>query len=162
MTPLKQQISLIPFSIELWYSPYKRRRFKNRSRGGWLLLVIWICAWIPVFFNFLPHWAIGDFPTFVSISRFSQFSYNQQPMSTKLGEMNDAEECIHNFGTDPQFWNGYLTDIQIQINPNSNPDHFCFKFWHRQRFALSITDRTFLISKIQNVWSDRFSKCRPL
>jgi len=26
MTPLKQQISLIPFSIEHWYSPYKRRR----------------------------------------------------------------------------------------------------------------------------------------
>ena len=30
MTPLKQQISLIPFSIEHWYSPYKRRRFENR------------------------------------------------------------------------------------------------------------------------------------
>jgi len=38
MTPLKHQISLIPFSIEHWYSPYKRRRFDknlviaNRSR----------------------------------------------------------------------------------------------------------------------------------
>jgi len=30
MTPLKQQISLILFSIEHWYSPYKRRRFENR------------------------------------------------------------------------------------------------------------------------------------
>ena len=27
MTPLKQQISLIPFSIEHWYSPYKQQRF---------------------------------------------------------------------------------------------------------------------------------------
>jgi len=69
------------------------------SRSGWLLVVIWICAWIPVF-HFLRHWGIGDFPTFVSISLFSQFSYNQQPISTKLGEMNDADECIHNFGTD--------------------------------------------------------------
>ena len=33
MTPLKQQISLIPFSIEHWYSPYKRWRFENRSFG---------------------------------------------------------------------------------------------------------------------------------
>ena len=31
MTPLKQQISLIPFSIEHWYSPYKRRRFANNK-----------------------------------------------------------------------------------------------------------------------------------
>jgi len=31
MSPLKQQISLIPFSIEHWYSPYKRRRFENWS-----------------------------------------------------------------------------------------------------------------------------------
>jgi len=69
------------------------------SRSGWLLVVIWICAWIPVF-HFLCHWGISDFPTFVSIYLFSQFSYNQQPISTKLGEMNDADECIHNFGTD--------------------------------------------------------------
>ena len=66
------------------------------SRIGWLLVVIRICAWIPVF-HFLRHWGIGDFPTFVSISLFSQFSYNQLPISTKLGEMNDADECIHNF-----------------------------------------------------------------
>jgi len=31
---------------------------------------------------------LGHFPTFVSISLFSQFSYNQQPIWTKLGEMN--------------------------------------------------------------------------
>jgi len=40
MTPLKQQISLIPFSIEHWYSPYKRRRFVdletvNENRLDW-------------------------------------------------------------------------------------------------------------------------------
>jgi len=69
------------------------------SRSGWLLVVIRICAWIPVF-RFLRHWGIGDFLTFVSTSLFSQFSCNQQPIWTKLGEMNDADECIHNFGTD--------------------------------------------------------------
>jgi len=31
MTPLKQQISLVPFAIEHWYSHYQRRRFENRS-----------------------------------------------------------------------------------------------------------------------------------
>jgi len=80
------------------------------SRSGWLLVVIRICAWIPVF-HFLRHWGIGDFPTFVSISLFSQFSCNQQPIWTKLGEMNDADKCIHNN------WNGYSTAIRIQINP---------------------------------------------
>ena len=69
------------------------------SRNGWLLVVIRICAWIPVF-HFLRHWGIGDFSTFVSIYLFSQFSYNEQPISTKLGKMNDADECIHDFGTD--------------------------------------------------------------
>ena len=69
------------------------------SRSGWLLVVIRICSWIPVF-HFLRHWGLGDFPTFFSIYLFSQFSYNQQPIWTKLGEMNDADECIHDFGTD--------------------------------------------------------------
>jgi len=155
MAPLKQQISLIPFSIEHWYSPYKRQRFENRSRSGRLLVVIRICAWIPVF-HF--YWGIGDFPTFVSISRFSQFSYNQQPISTKFGEMNDADECIHNFGTDIRRTSG----SRLIRKSEFDPDHFCFKFWRRRRFALSITDRTSLISKIQNVWSDRFSKRRRL
>ena len=69
------------------------------SRSGWLFVVIRICALIPVF-HFLRHWGIGHFPTFVSTSLFSQFSCNQQPIWSKLGEMNDADECIHNFGTD--------------------------------------------------------------
>jgi len=68
-------------------------------RSGWVLVMIQICTCIPVF-HFLHHWGIGDFPTFVSISLFSQFSCNQQPIWTKLGKMNDADECIHNFGTD--------------------------------------------------------------
>ena len=68
------------------------------SRSSWLLVVIRIFAWIPVF-HFLYHRGIGDFPTFVSISLFSQFSYNQQPIWTKLGEMNDADELVY-----PQFW----------------------------------------------------------
>ena len=69
------------------------------SRSSWLLVVIRICSWIRVF-HFLRHWGLDDFPTFFSISLFSQFSYNQQPIWTKLGEMNDADECIHDFGTD--------------------------------------------------------------
>ena len=40
MTPLKQQKSLIPFSIEHWYSPYKRRRFENRSDQTFCILLI--------------------------------------------------------------------------------------------------------------------------
>jgi len=40
MTPLKQEISLIPFSIEHWYSPYKRRRFENRSDQTFCILLI--------------------------------------------------------------------------------------------------------------------------
>jgi len=40
MTPLKQQISLIPFSIEYWYSPYKRRRFENRWDQTFCILLI--------------------------------------------------------------------------------------------------------------------------
>jgi len=77
------------------------------SRSGWLLVVIRAFAWIPVF-HFLHHVGIGDFPTFVNISLFSQFSYNQQPIWTKLGEMNDADECR---------LSTILTDIRIQINP---------------------------------------------
>jgi len=59
------------------------------SRSGWLLVVIRICSWIPVFY-FLRHWGLGDFPTFFSIYLFSQFSYNQQRIWTKLGEMNNT------------------------------------------------------------------------
>ena len=40
MTPLKQQISLIPFSIEHWCSPYKRRRFENQSDQTFYILLI--------------------------------------------------------------------------------------------------------------------------
>ena len=40
MTPLKQQISLIQFSIEHWYSPYKRRRFENRWDQTFCILLI--------------------------------------------------------------------------------------------------------------------------
>jgi len=49
--------------------------------------------------------------------------------------MTDADKIMHpqHFGTDPM-------DIQIRINPKIRiwiPDHFCFKFWCRRRFALS-------------------------
>jgi len=37
------------------------------SRSGWLLVMIRICAWIPVF-HFLRHWGIGHFPTFVNLA----------------------------------------------------------------------------------------------
>jgi len=73
------------------------------SRSDWLFVMIPICAWIPDhFFRFLQHQGIGDFRTFVSISLFSEFSYNQQPICTTLGEMTDVDEIMH-----PQFWDGY-------------------------------------------------------
>ena len=109
-------------------------------------------------FHFLHHWGIGDFRTSVIIYLFSQFSYNQQPICTILGEMTDANEIIHpQFGTD-------TTDIRIQINLNSNPWSILFQIWCCvwRRFALSITNRTSLINKTQNVWSYRFSKRRRL
>ena len=40
MTLLKQQISLIPFSIEHWYSPYKRRHFENWWDQTFCILLI--------------------------------------------------------------------------------------------------------------------------
>ena len=41
MTPLKQQISLIPFStVHTGYSPYKRRRFENWSDQTFCILLI--------------------------------------------------------------------------------------------------------------------------
>ena len=63
MTPLKQQISLIPFSIE-----HIALTSDGVLKIG-LEVVDQICAWIPVF-HFLRHGGIGDFPAFVSISRF--------------------------------------------------------------------------------------------
>ena len=36
----KTAISPIPFSIEHWYSPYKRRRFENRSDHTFCILLI--------------------------------------------------------------------------------------------------------------------------
>ena len=90
---------------------------------------------------------MGDFRTFFSTSLFSQFSYNQQPICTILGEMTDADEIMH-----PQYFWTDTTDIRIQIDQKIRsriPDHFCFKFLRWRRFA--ITDRTSLISKIQNV-----------
>ena len=125
------------------------------SRSGWLLVVIQICAWIPVFY-FLRHWGIGDFPTFVSISLFSQFSYNQQPISTKLGEMNDADECIHNFVTDIRRTSG------SRLIRKSESGSLLFQILASAEVCTLYTDRTSLISKIQNVWSDRFSKSRRL
>jgi len=40
MTPLKRQISLMPFSIEHWYSPYERRRFENQWDQTFCILLI--------------------------------------------------------------------------------------------------------------------------
>ena len=36
----KQQISLIQFSIEHWYSPYKRQRFEIRSDQTFCILLV--------------------------------------------------------------------------------------------------------------------------
>ena len=79
------------------------------SRSGWLLVVIRICAWIPVF-HFLHHWGIGDFPTFVSISVFSV-------LIQSTADLNQTWRNKWRRRMYPRFWNGYLTDIRIQINP---------------------------------------------
>ena len=39
-------------------------------------------------------------------------------------------------------------DLDYSDKWNLNPDHYRFKFWRRQRFTLSITDKTSLNSKI--------------
>ena len=69
------------------------------SRSGWLLVVIRICAWIPVF-QCLRHWEIFDFPTFVSNSLFST---NLAKWMTPTNVSTVLER--------------YSTDIRIQINP---------------------------------------------
>ena len=120
------------------------------STSDWLLLVIRICAWIPDHFHFLHRWGICNFRTCVSIPLFSQFSYNQQPICIILGEMTDADEIKHL----QLFWDGYdgHPDPDLSENPNSNPGSLLFQIWRWWRFALSITNRTSVISKIQNIW----------
>jgi len=114
-------------------------------RSGWLLVVMRICAWIPVF-HFLHHWGISDFPTFVSISLFSQFSYNQQPIwINSRFEPNLAKWMTPTSVAYPQFWR--TSGSRLIRKSEFKPDHFFFKFWRRRRFALSITNKTSLISK---------------
>ena len=82
-------------------------------------------------FHFLDHCGIEEFRTYVSISH----TINGQ-FVPYLAKWLDADKIMHDprhFGTDP-------TDIQIRINMKIRihiPDHFCFKFWCWQRFALS-------------------------
>jgi len=93
------------------------------SRSGWLLVVI--CPWIPDhFFLFLHQWGIGDFPTFVSISLFSQFSYNQQPICTKLGEMKMTPTSASTILG--RIFDGH-PDPDQSGNPNSNPGWLLFQ-----------------------------------
>ena len=129
------------------------------SRSGWLLVVIRICAWIPDF-HFLHHWGIIDFPTFVSISVFSQFSYNQQPIWTKLGEMNDADECIHNFGTGIRRTSTSRLIRKSEFESRS----LMFQILASAEVCTLYYRQNILNSKIglQNVWSHQFSKHRRL
>jgi len=97
-----------------------------RTPRAWQVVDFWWwCGSARGFrFSFSSPLSIGDFPTFVSISLFSQFSYNQvnqQPIWTQLGEMNDADEFIHNFGTDIRRTSkSRLIRIRIQITFVSN------------------------------------------
>ena len=155
---------------------------------------------------------IGHFPTFVSISLFS---YNQQPISTKLGEMNDADKCrpIHNFGRTygsklmrkSEFESGSFS-FQIfasaevctiyyrqnifsfeWISPGDTETYIvcfyvitclivlflwllCLNYFitllqhvrGQSALCCQIDVCMYVISKIQNVWYDRFSKRRRL
>ena len=89
-----------------------------------------------LFFSSLMNRRFSD----ICISLYSQFSYNQQP----IWKINVAKWMT------PTSVSIILTDIWIQINPKIRIRIrilFCFKFWRRRRFALSITFKTYLISK---------------
>jgi len=115
------------------------------SRSGWLLVVIRICAWIPIF-HFLRHWGIGHFLTFVSTYLFSQFSCNQQPIWTKLGEINDADECIHNFGTDIRGTSGSRLIRKVEFESGSLSFQILasaevYTLYYRQNIFIQDTER---------------------
>ena len=113
----------------------------KRSSGPLATAELYI--YIYIYTCFLHHRGIGDFRTFVSISLFSQFSYNQQPICTILGEMTDADEIMH-----PQFWDGY-DGHPDPINPNTNPGSLLFLILALAEVCTQ-TEHS-VISKIQNV-----------
>ena len=114
------------------------------SRGGWLLVVIRISAWIPVF-HFLHQREIGDFRHLLAFL-FSQFSYNQQPIWTKLGEINDADECIHNFGTDIRGTSGSRLIRKVEFESGSLSFQILasaevYTLYYRQNIFIQDTER---------------------
>ena len=107
-------------------------------------------------YHFLHHWGIGNFQTFVIFFVFSILIQSTADLyHTWRNDWRRRDNASTILGRFRQTSGSRLIRIRI-------PDHFCFKFWRWRRFALSITDRTSLISKIQNVWSHWFSKCRRL
>jgi len=104
-------------------------------------------------FSFSSPLRISDFPTFVSISLFSQSSESTADLNPTW--RNEWRRRVY-----LQFWNGYSTDIQIQTNPKIRIQ---IQITFVSNFGVGRTsERTSLISKIQNVWSHRFSKRRRL
>ena len=101
----------------------KRRRPNSAGMGKWLTFGGDACGfWIT--FYFLHHCRIWHYLTFVSISHTINGRF--VPYLAKW-------LTPQHFGMDP-------TDIQIRINPKiwiRITDHFCFRFWHWWRFALS-------------------------
>ena len=130
------------------------------SRSDWILVMIRLCVDSGSLYHFIYHWGIGDFRTFVSISVF--FSILTQ----------STDDWFVDTWRNDWRWRDNASKILGRIRQTSGsrlirksefeswPDHFCFKFWRWRRFALSVTDRTSLIGKVQNVWSHRFSKRR--
>ena len=84
-------------------------------------------------FHFQRLCRIGDLLPFISHTITSQFS--------RLIEMTDANKVMNShFRSDP-------ADIRIRM-----PDHFSWKFWPWQRFALSVRTVLFLFAIVGEWW----------
>ena len=140
MTPLKQQISLIPFSIEHWYSPYKRRRFENRSDQTFCILLIKdvlsviksanvcrrqnlkrviririrICGLIWIRMSVKYPFQIVD--TLVGVIHFAKFGSNQLLIVWELRKQRNANKCR-------KIAYSSVAKEMKNRNPRADPDH---------------------------------------
>ena len=99
MTLLKQQISLIPFSIKHWYSPYKRRRFANyrcfvcnrdckpppTPKFETKVIRIFGLIWIRM--------SVKIVHTLVGVIHFAKFGSNRLLIVRELRKQRNANKC---------------------------------------------------------------------
>ena len=179
MTPLKQQISLIPFSIEHWSgildsgNPYKRRRFENRwDQTFCTLLIIKDVRSVIESANVAKIWNKSDpdsnsnfrinldpdvrrisVPKSWIHSSASFISPSLVQIGCWLHENWENREVLTNVGKwlIPQWWRKWKTGIQqISLIP------FSIEHWYspykRRRFE-NLSDQTFCILLIKDVLS---------